>query len=210
MDRSTPSGPSEESFSAPVATCGPPPARALLLPAPVDGAGRAGDPAGSPARWVVVSAVVATVVVLVLVVAVGVAVLRGATDATTSSSGATSSVGSLAVGACYRLTTDDRTSDSVGDVTVTSCSQPHDGEVYAKVPLSFDGYPSDAALTSAADWGCGARDSALDSSVASNDTMSTSWYAPLEADWPGSPHVATCVVESDQPNGLTRSWTSTP
>jgi len=155
-----------------------------------------------------VSAGVATVVVLALVVAVGVGVLRKATDATTSSSGATSSVGSLAVGACYRLT-DDRASDSVGDVTVTSRTQPHGSQVYARVPLSFDDYPSDAAVTSAADSGCGANDSALDSSVASN-RPSRSWYAPLAADWPDGPHVATCVVESDDPNGLTRSETSAP
>ena len=116
----------------------------------------------------------------------------------------------VAAVACYRLPTDERGSDGGGTVDVTSCTEPHDGQVYARVPLAFDDYPSDAALTTAAESACGDADSTLDPSVASSDVMSPSWYAPLEADWADSAHSATCVVESNDPNGLTRSWTTSP
>ena len=123
--------------------------------------------------------------------------------------GATATIGELAVGACYHLREADRTADSVGEVDVVSCTSPHDGQVYAKVPLDFADFPGDVQLSSAADSACGAQDAvALDQGVRAVDTISPAWYAPLEADWADSEHVAACVVESDDADGLTRSWTA--
>jgi len=210
MDGTTPPGPPEGRGSSRSGTSAAPGRDDLVFPAASDDAWRSGEPADDRSRWVVVAAVIAAVVVVTAIAVLGVRVLRGATGASPTASGATSSIGALDVGSCYRLPTDDTGSDSVGDVAVVPCTDPHDGQVYAHVPLTFDDYPSDAALTAAAESGCGADDSSLDASVASSDTMSPSWYAPLEADWADSPHAATCVIESNDPNGLTRSWTTTP
>jgi hypothetical protein len=212
MDGTTPPGPPDGLGSSRSGTSAGPVRDDLVFPGASDDAWRSGEPADDRSRWVVVAAVVAAVVVVVVaaIAVIGVRVLRGATSSSPTASGATSSVGALDVGACYRLPTDDASSDSVGDVAVVPCTEPHDGQVYAHAPLTFDDYPSDAALTAAAESGCGADDSSLDPSVASSDTMSPSWYAPLEADWADSPHTATCVIESNDPNGLTRSWTTTP
>ena len=90
----------------------------------------------------------------------------------------------------------------------TSSAARHRTTVYAQVPLDFTDFPGDAQLSSAADSACSAQDAVvLDQGMRGIDTISTTWYAPLEADWADSEHVATCVVESDDTDGLTRSWT---
>ena len=210
MDGTTPPGPPEGLGSRGPGGSGASGRDDLLFPAATDGAWRSGDRADSRSRWVLVGAVVATVVVLAVISVIAVRALRAATSPAPTATGAGSAIGSLDVGSCYRLPTDGRGSDGGGTVDVTSCAEPHDGQVYARVPLAFDDYPSDAALTTAAESACGDADSTLDPSVASSDVMSPSWYAPLEADWADSAHSATCVVESNDPNGLTRSWTTSP
>jgi hypothetical protein len=181
-----------------------------MFPAPADGAWQPGTPApgGDRSRWVVVLAAVATLVVLATAVLVGLRAL-GVGTAAPDATAATASVGDLTVGTCYRLRPEDRTADSVGGVDAVACTTPHDGQVYAKVPLDFAAYPADIELTSTADAGCADQDAAaLDPAVDAVDTISPTWYAPLEADWAESPHVATCVIESDDADGLTRSWTT--
>ena len=182
-----------------------------MFPAATDGTWQQGTAASSGRRWVVVVAAVAVLVVVAGAVALGLRVLSNATSSTPSvaATGTSASIDTLAIGACYRLASEDRTADSIGDVDVVACTTPHDGQVYAKVPLNYADYPGDAELSTAADAGCGAQDSvALDQAVRSVDTISPAWYGPLEADWADTPHIAACVVESDDPDGLTRSWTT--
>ena len=188
----------------------PPAPGDLIFPAAADGTWQQGPSTGSRHRGVVVLAAVATLVLVALAVVVAVRVLSAATSTPeVAAPGATATIGDLAVGACYHLHEDDRTADSVGEVDVVSCTSPHDGQVYAKVPLDFTDFPGDAQLSSAADAACGAQDAAaLDQGVRAVDTISPAWYAPLEADWADRTHVAACVVESDDPDGLTRSWTT--
>jgi hypothetical protein len=177
-----------------------------MFPAGGADAGRQGGVPDGRSRWVVVAAAVATVAVLGGAVLLGLRALAGGPAPVAAG---TTSVGDLAEGTCYRLPPADRAASSVGAVDVVPCTTPHDGQVYAKVPLDFDSYPADIELTSTADAGCADRDAgALDPAVESVDTISMTWYAPLEADWAESPHVATCVIESDDADGLTRSWTS--
>jgi len=187
----------------------PPAAGDLIFPASVDGTWQQGPSAGSRHRGVVVLAAVATLVVVGLAVVVALRVLSAATSTSdVAAPGTTSTIGGLAVGACYHLREADRTADSVGEVDVVGCTTPHDGQVYAQVPLDFTDFPGDAQLSSAADSACSAQDAVvLDQGMRGIDTISTTWYAPLEADWADSEHVATCVVESDDTDGLTRSWT---
>jgi hypothetical protein len=202
MDGTTPPGPPGPGSPVPAG----PPTGDLLFPAGTDDAWQRGGPPDGRSRWVVVGAAVATVLVLGAAVLLGLRALEG--DPGPVAPGTSASVGDLAEGSCYRLRPDDRAADSVGGVDVVACTVPHDGQVYAKVPLDFDSYPADIELTSTADAGCADRDAgALDPAVAADDTISTTWYAPLEADWAESPHVATCVIESDDVDGLTRSWT---
>jgi hypothetical protein len=146
-------------------------------------------------------------------VALGLRVLSNATGATTdvAAAGMSAPIDELALGARYRLASEDRTADSIGDVDVVAFTTPHDSQVYATVPLNYADYPGDAELSTAADAGCGAQDTvALDQAVRSVGTISPSWYGPLEADWADTPHIAACVIESDDPDGLTRSWTVSP
>ena len=202
MDGSTPPMPPAAGSPAPPAL----PVGEPMFPVWGGTAGQPGRPEDGRSRRVVVVAVLATLLVLVAVVLVGLRALGVGGGAAADSSG--TSIGDLSVGTCYRLQPEDRTADSVGRVDVVSCTVPHDGQVYATVPLDFDAYPADIQLSSTADAGCADRDAtALDPAVADDETISTTWYAPLEADWADSPHVATCVIESDDANGLTRSWT---
>jgi hypothetical protein len=205
MSGTTPSEPPRDPFA--------PPDGDLMFPAATDGTWQQGTATRSGRRWVVVIAAVAVLLVVAGAVAVGLRVLSNATSSTAdvASPGTSAAIDELAVGACYRLASEDRTADSIGDVDVVACTTPHDGQVYAKIPLNFSDYPGDAELATAADNGCGAQDTvALDQAVRSVDTISPAWYGPLEADWADSPHIAACVIESDDPDGLTRSWTVSP
>jgi hypothetical protein len=182
----------------------------LIFPAASDGAWQQGASAAPRHRGVVVLAAVATLVVVSLAVVVGLRLLSAATGTSdVSAPGTTATIGDLGVGACYHLREADRTADSVGEVDVVGCTTPHDGQVYAKVPLDFTDYPGDAQLSSTADSACVAQDAVgLDAGVHGVDTISPAWYAPLEADWADSGHVAACVIESDDPDGISRSWTT--
>jgi hypothetical protein len=186
-----------------------PPPGDLIFPAAADGAWQSGS-SGPRHRGVVVLAAVATLVLVALAVVLGLRVLSAATaPSDVAEPGATATIGELAVGACYHLREADRTADSVGEVDVVGCTAPHDGQVYARVPLDFTDFPGDAQLSSAADSACAAQHAAaLDQGVSAVDSISPAWYAPLEADWADSEHVAACVVESDDADGLTRSWTT--
>lgn len=203
MDGTTSAGPPGPAASqAP-----PPPVGDLMFPAAADGAWQPGSAAGGRSRWVVVGAAVATVAVLGAAVLLGLRVLGGGGGPASAALASSASVGDLAVGTCYRLPAGDGTPGHAGGVDAVGCDLPHDGQVYAKVPLDFDTYPADIQLTSTADAGCADQDAAmLDPAVESVVTISATWYAPIEPDWPESPHVATCVIESDDANGLTRSW----
>ena len=182
----------------------------LIFPAASDGTWHQGASAAPRHRGVVVLAAVATLVVVALAVVVGLRVLSAATGTSgVSTPGTTATIGELGVGACYHLRDADRTADSVGEVDVVGCTSPHDGQVYAKVPLDFTDFPGDAQLSSTADAACVAQDAvALDAGVHGVDTISPAWYAPLEADWADSEHVAACVIESDDPDSISRSWTT--
>ena len=179
-----------------------------MFPTETDGAWQPGSAVQGRSRWVVVGAAVATVAVLGAAVLLGLRVLGGGVGRPGSATLASvASVGDLAVGTCYRMVTEGGRPDPVGGVDAVGCDLPHDGQVYAKVPLDFDTYPADIELTATADAGCADQDAAmLDPAVESVVTISATWYAPIEPDWPESPHVATCVIESDDANGLTRSW----
>lgn len=212
MSGTTPSLPPEGAASGtPPRDLFAPPDSDLMFPASTDGTWQQGAATASGRRWVVVAAAVAVLVVVAGVVALGLRVLSSATNSPSAvaSTGSSASVSDLAVGACYRLASEDRTADSIGDVEVVTCTTPHDGQVYAQIPLNYDDYPGDAELSTAADAGCGAQDAvALDQAIRAVDTISPAWYGPLEADWADTPHVAACVIESDDPDGLTRSWTT--
>jgi hypothetical protein len=203
MSGTTPSQPPRDPFA--------PPDGDLMFPAATDGTWQQGPAAGSRRRWVVVIAAVAVVVVVAGAVALGLRVLSNATSSPTdvAATGTPASIDTLAIGACYRLASEDRTADSIGDVDVVDCTSPHDGQVYAKIALTFADYPGDTAVSTAVDTGCGAQDTmALDPAVRAVESISPTWYGPLEADWADTPHVAACVIESDDLNGLTRSWTA--
>ncbi len=160
------------------------------------------------ARAAIVIGVVALLLVVVGGVAVGVNALARFSAGAGRAAGATY-VADLAAGDCYLLGQDATAADTIDSVDPVPCTDPHDGQVYALVPLTFETYPSDDVVTSTADKECDAKNSALVPTALEDDTITPAWYAPVEADWPARAHVAVCVIEAaDDSDGLTRSWTT--
>ncbi len=124
-----------------------------------------------------------------------------------SGSGEVAYPGELAVGDCYRMRPEDRVAETVGLVRVVACSVPHDGEVYAIPLLDFDRYPGEDAISSSAESSCDERaEAVLDQAVFEDEATYIAWFVPLGEDWVPGPNTASCVVETDTADGLTRSW----
>jgi hypothetical protein len=162
--------------------------------------------------WPVVVGVLTLVVVMVGVVSIGTRLLSGLVrDVVPNNLGlptpaGSAYIGDLAVAQCYQLARGDRTADTVSEVTVVTCTTPHDGQVYARTTPALSDSASDSEITDAADTECQARSSALAHSVWKVDGVSASFYTPVPEEWTTGNHVVACVIESAYTDGLTRSW----
>lgn len=172
-----------------------------------------GDPYGAPVApssrrrgWIIAAAVVGGLVAVGVIGAAAVSVLGGALEQSSTSATGEVWISEVPAGRCYILDDADRREDLAGYVTLVDCRFAHDGQVYGVVPLDFDAWPGQRAVSDAAGAGCREKDALLDEEVFDASGLSGSWYTPFEEDWDVEAHTAQCVVESDGALGLTRSW----
>ena len=200
---------------APPAPAFPPPTGAPLPPPPWSG-----DPFGAavppqpPRRgrgWIIAGAVAGGVVLLGAAGIGAAQMLDGALSSTRaglSTTGASGDVwiSDVVAGDCYVLDADERREAMAGYVTIVDCTEPHDGQVYAVVPVDFDTWPGKREVDDAAEAGCREKDVLLDDAIWDATGLNGNWYLPFEQDWDVEDHTAQCVVEADDALGLKRSW----
>lgn len=214
-DSAAPFPPPGSTPPAPPVPAFPPPTGSPLPPPPWSG-----DPFGAVAAprpprrgrgWIIAGAVVGGVILLGAAGIGAAQMLDGALSTSRpglSTTGASRDVWISDVGAgdCYVLDADERREAMAGYVTLVDCSEPHDGQVYAVVPLDFDTWPGKREVDDAAAAGCQAKDVLLDDAIWDESDLNGNWYLPFEEDWDVEDHTAQCVVEADDALGLRRSW----
>lgn len=205
-----PDGSSAQPPGAPYAPPSFPPPTGDPLPPPT-WTGVAAQPYGAPAPaprrrrgWLIAGAVVGG---LVVVAATGVAAVSVLGEALARMpAGGKVSISAVPVGRCYVLDESDRRAGVAGRVSLVDCSTAHDGQVYALVPLSFEDWPGQEAISAAGESGCTAMERVLDDSLYESTGLQSSWYVPSQKNWSNQRHVVQCVVQSEQALGLTRDW----
>jgi hypothetical protein len=163
-----------------------------------------GERPSSTRKWTIAAGVL---LAILSVSAVALMAWRGISSALGSDApagaGDVVSVGDLAVGDCFRM----GDGQTVSDVKVVACDQPHDAQVYAVVPLGLSGpYPGTDAVSAAADEACQAAQSVLSDDVYDAVGVYPGVFYPLEQNWDADDRTAQCTVETDTEDGLTRSY----
>ena len=167
-----------------------------------------GERPASTRRWTIAAGVLLAVL---SVGAVAVMAWRGLASAlptigsdAPSGAGRVVSIYDLAYGDCFRF---DETGDTVADVKVVACDQPHDAQVYGVVDLGLEGaYPGEEAVRAAADAKCEEVEAALSTDVYDEPELFSGMFFPIEATWRTEKRTVRCTVETDVDDGLTRSY----
>jgi Septum formation len=82
------------------------------------------------------------------------------------------------------------------DVTVLSCTAPHDGEVFATFPLTASSWPGDAAVQSQANNGCLSRMAGYMNPQLANAGLAQEYYYPDEEAWRAGVRTVVCEVRA--------------
>jgi Septum formation len=98
---------------------------------------------------------------------------------------------SLRTGQCI-----DSGRDGVSSVTVLSCSQPHDAEVFGTFQVAGHHYPGAAAVQQQADQGCAARLSSYLNPQLSVSSLTESYVYPDAGAWAAGERTVVCTVRS--------------
>ena len=85
------------------------------------------------------------------------------------------------------------------DVTVLSCSAPHDAEVFATFPLTASSWPGDAGVQTQASNGCQSRIAGYLNPQLANAGLAQEYFYPDHSAWRAG--VRTVVCEISSPTG---------
>lgn len=117
-------------------------------------------------------------------------------------------VGALEVGECVQDNTL-RDKGQVETVDVVPCSQPHDEEVFAIVPLGGQSLPASAEVERLADQGCGARFRAYVGVALRGSRLDFGWWLPTKDAWASGDRTVVCTLESPDGSRLVGSMRNT-
>lgn len=98
---------------------------------------------------------------------------------------------SLRTGQCL-----DSGPNGISGVTVLSCGQPHDAEVFGTFQLAGHRYPGAAAVLQQADQGCAARLSGYLNPQLSSSSLTESYVYPDAGAWAAGERTVVCTVRS--------------
>ena len=158
---------------------------AWRIPAPRTGTGEGLRlPSATSRRWQLAGLAAGAVVLGGL----GVSLAMMATqDQLATDSG--SFIGDLQIGQCYQEPEQDQ-------LNAVPCSQPHDGEVFAMVPLHGQALPAKAELEGLADKACRAQFHAYVGVAFHVPKLSFGWWAPTTDSWANGDRTMTCTLET--------------
>jgi hypothetical protein len=156
---------------------------AWWIPAPQTGSGQGLRlPAGTGRRWQLAG--LATGAVVLGGLGVGVAVMA-TQDQLAADWGRF--ISDLRIGQCFQEPEQDQ-------IKVVPCSQPHDGEVLASVPLQGQALPSEAELERLGDQACTAQFRAYVGVASHVPNLDFSWWAPTPESWADGGRTMVCTL----------------
>ena len=180
---------------------GPDEAVAAADPGPDEAMSGADPPPGQtepaadagPGRRTSLLAVAAVILGLIALAGVAVAILAVATHGFRAKS-----VVQYRVAAVFSLRPGDclNSSPNGADVTLLSCSAPHDAEVFATFSLAASTWPGDAAVQSQAGNGCQSRISGYLNPQLANAGLAQEYYYPDKAAWGAGVRTVVCEVSA--------------
>lgn len=210
-----PAGPSAAPApAAPSASDPPPPVPGTAVPDPfpqgypmVPSHPQWGEQPATTRRWAVAGSVVFAVLAVVVAVAFGWRLLSGAFESDAPDGAGTAVyIGTIVTGDCYRVDAAALESESVEQVKLVACTEPHDGQVYAVLPLDFEDWPGTDAVSEKAETLCQQSQGSLTEAVYDAEDVYPSWFVPLEESWDLEEKTVQCVVETDVDDSLTQSY----
>jgi len=148
---------------------------------------------------------VAIVVVAIAVGALGTAATRSPASAASSSAGASShnvDPFTLRTGDCFdNPTPTPGQTQTVTTVVQTSCTQPHNAQIFAtfNVSGSLLSYPGDAKMHALASSGCTSRVRPSLDGTKLTDSMSIRFLYPLQDSWLGGHRTISCIIFNPTP-----------
>jgi hypothetical protein len=151
------------------------------------------ETATGPARRTSPLAVAAVVFCLIALAGVAVAVLAVATHGFRAKS-----VIRYSLPAVFSLRPGDCINSAPNglDVTVLSCSAPHDAEVFATFSLTASSWPGDAAVQSQASSGCQSRIAGYLNPQLANAGLAQEYFYPDRAGWRAGVRTVVCEISA--------------
>ncbi|MGH3254696.1 MAG: septum formation family protein [Streptosporangiaceae bacterium] len=149
--------------------------------------------AAGPARRTSPLAVAAVICGLIALAGVAVGILAVVTHGFRAKS-----VVQYQVAAVFRLRPGDclNSSPNGADVTLLSCSVPHDAEVFATFSLAASSWPGDAAVQNQAGNGCQGRMAGYVNPQLANAGLAQEYYYPDQAAWQAGVRTVVCEVSA--------------
>jgi hypothetical protein len=120
----------------------------------------------------------------------------------------TTGVGALEVGECVQDDTP-RDKGQVETVDVVPCSQPHDEEVFAIVPLGGQQLPAEAELQRLAEPACTAQFRTYVGVASDASQLDFDWWTPTKESWASGDRTVLCVLENADTSRLVGSMRGT-
>lgn len=131
------------------------------------------------------------IVGLVIAVVIGALNTADRNGAGTITSGGRVDILELRVGDCFNG--DAAPGSTVMSVDAVPCSEPHQAQVFAEVPMPGDTFPGDAALEKQAGDACTAQQDHVDGSLVPS-TAELHWVQPTQEMWDAHHRQVACIV----------------
>ena len=141
--------------------------------------------------------VLSTLWSLVICAVIGIAIVAANETGTTGTTGTTgddTSVHSLRIGDCLN---DLSTEDEIEELPVVSCSELHDGEVYAEFKLTEATFPGIDAIEKKADPRCADLLKSYAPDAVDDPAVDTYYLYPTAESWASGDRAVTCIASFD-------------
>ena len=124
--------------------------------------------------------------------------ITGGGEGVVEGEGESTDVFTIEVGDCLN---DAEAGETVSDVPVVDCAEPHDSEAFKSIIMDDGDFPGQAAIDTASEEGCVTAFAEFAGISYEESTLGVSWYFPTEDGWSNGDREILCLVYSINEDG---------